>query len=479
MSKPKIAALVVTVLFIGLIIGLVVSSNLDLSSRGHTEISKDSIELLSRIDAATAEVAAAAKPFVVNISSTMIVHQQAPPDLFYQDPLLRQFFSDQFGQDFPRDYKESGLGSGVIVSQDGYILTNNHVVEGAEDIRVRLGDKREYTGTVVGADAKTDLAVVKIAAVGLPVATMGDSDKLRVGDRVIAVGNPFGLNQTVTTGIISAKGRADVGIADYEDFIQTDAPINPGNSGGALVNIRGELIGINTAIVSSSGGYQGIGFAIPSNMAKVVMESLIKRGKVVRGWLGVSIQSLSPDLAKQLRIKNAKGALVSDVMEKSPAEKAGLKRRDVIVGYDDKAVDDPTTLKNMVASTPPGKDVTIRYLREGTEKALTVHIEETPLSMKTAALAENKLRGVSVQDLSPRIRKALSLPRKLNGVLVTGVDNDSPAAGVLHTGDVITEINKEDIGSVRDFKAAVSASGTDQDILVLVYRKGSMFYVTM
>jgi serine protease Do len=285
----------------GVIIGLFFSSGFNFSAKAYAQepvISKEATDILSKVGSAMAEVTAAVKPAVVNISSTQTIKTQGIPSPFFNDPFFKRFFGDDFGSHGkPKDQKRASLGSGVIVSRDGYILTNYHVVKDADEIKVRLSDKREFKGKVIGADSKTDLAVVKIASDSLPVLKLGDADKLRVGETVIAIGNPFGLNQTVTSGIVSATGRANIGIADYEDFIQTDAAINPGNSGGALVNVKGELVGINTAIFSTSGGYQGVGFAIPSSMAKAVMENLIKGGKVVRGWLGVSIQPITPELA--------------------------------------------------------------------------------------------------------------------------------------------------------------------------------------
>ena len=289
------------------------------------KISEQSVDLLTRTGRAMAEVTAAVKPGIVNILTTRTVKVGSGQDPFLDDPFFKRFFGDQFGRQRqqPKEQKSSGLGSGVIVSPEGYIITNSHVVKDADEIKVTLTDKREFIGKVIGSDLKTEIAVVKIDAKGLPIVPWGNSEKLQVGEMVLAVGNPFGLNQTVTMGIVSALGRANVGIADYEDFIQTDAAINPGNSGGALVNVRGEVVGINTAIYSTSGGYQGIGFAIPSNMVKSIMESLIKKGKVVRGWLGVSIQKVTPELAKQFDLKDEVGALVGDVVEDGPAEKAG------------------------------------------------------------------------------------------------------------------------------------------------------------
>ena len=336
---------------------------------------------LAGVGGAFVEVTKATKPAVVNISTTKVVRfRGAPYSPFFNDPFFRRFFGDDFFREFraPREQREQSLGSGVIVSQDGYIVTNNHVVEGASEIRVLVGDQREFKGRVVATDPRTDVAVVKIAGHGLPTIPWGDSDRLQVGEWVLAIGNPFGLNQTVTAGIISATGRANVGIADYEDFIQTDAAINPGNSGGALVNVRGELIGINTAIFSRSGGYMGIGFAIPSNMVREVMEDLIKRGKVTRGWLGVHIQLLAPDLAKKFGLKEAHGVLVGEVSGGSPAAKAGMNRGDVILELAGKRVEDPEHLRNEVARTEPGKRIPVKIWRGGKEMILQVEIEELP-----------------------------------------------------------------------------------------------------
>jgi len=336
---------------------------------------------LAGVGGAFVEVTKATKPAVVNISTTKVVRfRGAPYSPFFNDPFFRRFFGDDFFREFraPREQREQSLGSGVIVSQDGYIVTNNHVVEGASEIRVLVGDQREFKGRVVATDPRTDVAVVKIAGHGLPTIPWGDSDRLQVGEWVLAIGNPFGLNQTVTAGIISATGRANVGIADYEDFIQTDAAINPGNSGGALVNVRGELIGINTAIFSRSGGYMGIGFAIPSNMVREVMEDLIKRGKVTRGWLGVHIQLLTPDLAKKFGLKEAHGVLVGEVSGGSPAAKAGMNRGDVILELAGKRVEDPEHLRNEVARTEPGKRIPVKIWRGSKEMILQVEIEELP-----------------------------------------------------------------------------------------------------
>lgn len=473
-----------TLILVGLIIGLGISTNLNLLSNGHTQeasISKEAVDILSRTGQAMAEVAAAVKPAVVNISSTKTVRISGMQSPFFDDPFFRRFFGDEFNQfGRPREHKQSGLGSGVIVDKDGYILTNNHVIKDADEIKVKLSDKREFKGKVIGTDSKTDLAVIKIDSNHLPLLRLGDSDTLKVGETVIAIGNPFGLNQTVTSGIVSATGRANVGIADYEDFIQTDAPINPGNSGGALVNVRGELVGINTAIFSTSGGYQGIGFAIPSSMAKAVMDNLINKGKVVRGWLGVSIQPVTPELAKQFGIKDDKGALVGDVVEDGPAEKAGIQRGDVIVEFDGREVSDPSGLRNSVAGTPPGKKVKIGLMRDGKMQKLDVAIAELPADQqKLQGGFDNLLKGVVVQGLTPELKKRLDIPRRIVGVIVTDVDVGSPASGLLMTNDVIIEVNRKRISSSKEYEAVVSTIKSGQNVLLLVYRNGSTTYLSL
>ena len=483
-SKKRSLAFGGLFIVVGLIIGLGISSTFNIHSNGYSgdrTISKESIDFLSKTNEAISEVAASVKPSVVNIASTKTIKSPGRMSPFFDDPFFRRFFGDEFGFfEHPKEYKRSGLGSGVIVDTDGYILTNNHVIRGADEIEVKMSDEREFKGKVIGTDQKTDLAVIKIDETNLPAIKFGDSDELKVGETVLAIGNPFGLNATVTSGIVSAKGRANVGIADYEDFIQTDAPINPGNSGGALVNIRGELIGINTAIFSTTGGYQGIGFAIPSNMAKVVMENLIEKGKVVRGWLGVTIQTLTPELAEQFNLHDTKGVLVGDVSDGGPAEKAGIQRGDVIVEYNGEKVDNVTALRNMVANTPPDGKVAIELIRDGKTESVNVRISE--MASDISSLSEhfdNQLKGVSVQDITPQLKNTLRIPKRIDGVVVSDVQEDSTAAGVLKRGDVIMEINKEPIQNLEDYQESVSAIETDEDILMLVFRGSSPFYVNL
>lgn len=358
----------------GIAAGLIISSRLNLTTIGGAARPplKASPEL-NQMSGAVAGVAAYVTPSVVNISTSKTVKVENPFYPFAQEPFFRRLFGVPFKEPKYRKFKEQSLGSGVIVSADGtdgYIVTNNHVVAGAQDIKVLLPNKNSYKGTVIGTDPRSDIAVVRIKASGLPAINWGDSDKMRPGDMVLAVGSPFGLAQTVTMGIVSAVGRGNVGIEDYEDFIQTDAAINPGNSGGALVNMKGELIGINTAIFSQSGGYVGIGFAIPSKMARLVMESIVKTGKVNWGWLGVSVQDLTTDLAKEFGVPTVEGALVAEVLKGSPAEKAGIKKGDVIISFNGKKVADSTDLRNFTAMSPIGTKVTLGVIRD--KKQITV-----------------------------------------------------------------------------------------------------------
>ena len=435
-------------------------------------------------------VARATMPAVVNISTTRVVKSQGghPASPFMDDPVFRHFFGDQFNKQFqiPRERRENSLGSGVIVSADGYIVTNAHVVDKADEIKVHLSDKREFIGKVVGSDPKSDIAVIKISGKDLPILSWGDSEKLEVGEYVLAIGNPFGLNSTITLGIVSAVGRANMGIEQYENFIQTDAAINPGNSGGALVNTRGELIGINTAIFSRTGGNMGIGFAIPSNMAKGVMDSLVKTGKVVRGYLGVSIQDVNAEIAKQFGLDKAQGALVSDVVAGSPADKAGIKTGDVILRYDGKDIENSTMLRHRVAETPVGKNAELEVRRDKKPVKLSVQVAEQPKDMsasgesvksadKSAALA-----GLEVRNLAPDSARQLNLPRATQGVVVTQVESGSAAekAGV-QPGDVVVELNRKPVQSIEDFQRLSAKLGKKDTVLLLIVRQGGRLFVAI
>jgi len=422
------------------------------------------------------QVAKMALPAVVNISTLVKAESRTPMrSPFFDDPFFRRFFGEEFDRQIQPDElpPQQGTGSGVIVSGDGYIITNNHVVKQGDDIQVTLADKRNFAAKVVGTDPKTDLALLKIDAHDLPVLPWGDSSTLQVGEMVLAIGNPFGLNQTVTMGIVSAVGRANVGIVDYEDFIQTDAAINPGNSGGALVNLKGELIGINTAIFSRSGGYMGIGFAIPSNMAKFIQTSLAEHGKVIRGWLGVSIQDLTEDLQGQFKAPDTKGALVSEVMNGSPASKAGFKRGDIIRRYDSHFVKDTRHLRALVAESLPNASVEIQVLREGEQKELTVTILEMPKDMTVSTLEEGEARG---KHALTGIRVKPSSTGE-QGVEVTDVKAGSAASRAgIREGDIIREINRQVVKGIDDFQRLTNRLDAKDRVLLLLQRgRGTIF----
>jgi serine protease Do len=431
-------------------------------------------------------------PAVVQVFTTARVQRMSSADGTGMDDMLRRFFGEQFdGRNPNRDQRRSfgaprqqGVGSGVIATKDGYILTNNHVVENAEEVKVALPDGREFSAKVVGRDPKTDIAVLKIDAKNLPVVTMADSDHVEVGDVVLAVGNPFGIGQTVTKGIVSATGRGNMGL-DYEDFIQTDAAINPGNSGGALVDAEGRLIGINTAILSRSGGNQGIGFAIPANLVRNVMQDLLDDGHVTRGFLGVMIQDLNPALAREFNLKEAKGVLVSDVTPGSPAEKAGLKGGDVILEFDGKQVSTSRHLKLEVAQTKPGQTVPVRILRDGDSKTVQVAIKPLPGSEAVAKAdgVENPdsgtLNGVGVTDLDNRARQQFNVPAAVRGAVITEVDPNSAAAEAgLRPGDVIQEINRKPVRNAEEAIAMTERNGNKRS-LVRVWRDGGSRYVVV
>jgi len=429
-------------------------------------------------------------PAVVKVFTTTKMHNTAfngAPD--GMDDLMRRFFGNPNQGRMPRREfgmpRQQGIGSGVIATKDGYILTNNHVVDGADEVKVALQDGREFTAKVVGRDPKTDVAVIKIDGKDLPAVPMADSDKVEVGDVVLAVGNPFGIGQTVTTGIVSATGRGGAIGLDYEDFIQTDAAINPGNSGGALVDAEGRLIGINTAILSRTGGNQGIGFAIPANIARDVMGSLVKDGHVTRGYLGVRIQDVNPALEKEFKLKDTHGALVSDVTPKSPAEKAGLQSGDLIVEFNGKQVTDSRHLKLEVARIQPGETVPVKILRDGDSKTLDVKVKELP---GTESLAKNDkgqaedtgtLNGVAVADLDGQARQQFDIPSTVKGAVVTEVDPSSPSAEAgLKPGDVIQEINRKPVKNAEQ-AVQLTEKGADKTTLLKVWRDGGSRFVVV
>lgn len=419
----------------------------------------------------------------IRVEKTGPVMTAGGPDAF------RDFFGRQFRDDSPpqRAPRQGGLGSGVIIRSDGYILTNNHVVDGATHVRVDLSDRRTLDATVVGVDEASDLAVLKVDASDLVAVPYGDSDQVKVGDVVLAFGNPLGIGQTVTMGIVGAKGRATgVGDGSYEDFIQTDAPINQGNSGGALVNMRGELVGINAQIVSTSGGSIGLGFAIPSGMVRAVTEQLIEGGVVHRAQLGVTVQTVTSDLAASLGLPRVEGAMVSAVEDGSPAAKAGVKQGDVIVGLEGHSVPDSNSLRNRIASTRPGTDVTLKVFRDGQEQQLTARLAErddtTSADERRPTPPSGDDRsplGLAVQPLTPQSADRLGVPRSTTGVVITGVVPDGPADEVgIQAGDIIVKANGKAVRTADDLKAAVGTN-SDRPVLLLVTRDGTSLFVAL
>ncbi len=434
-----------------------------------------------------ADVAQEVMPSVVNISSTKVVQSNGSRNLnpFFNDPFFRDFFNNPW-RNLPKERKEKSLGSGVIVSQEGIVVTNNHVVEQAEEILVGLADGRQFKAELVGTDPKSDLAVIRLQGEkgdfkDLKAMVLGNSDRARIGDVVLALGNPFGVGQTVTMGIISAKNRANVDIVDYEDFIQTDAAINPGNSGGALVSMEGELIGINTAILSRSGGYQGVGFAIPSNMVKNVVDNILKHGKVVRGWLGVSVQEITPELAEMMNFPNTQGVLVSSVVEESPAERAGLKRDDVILNLNGQAVNTPDQLRNMIASMGAGVSVRFEVRRAGEIYHFQVELSEIPgsASGQQVQVDQGVLSGMSLVELNELNRDKYEISENIEyGVIVAEVQVGGAAESAgLEPGNVILEVNKTKIQSLEGFNKAYKEN--ERRTLLLVSRDGGTVYMIL
>ena len=434
-----------------------------------------------------AEVVRQVAPAVVTIRSERRARaaEQFP---FFDDPFFRDFFGDRFRNAPPRNPErlQRGLGSGVIVSADGHIVTNHHVIDGAEEIQVELNDNRSFAAKVIGSDPPSDLAVLKIETKGLPALPLGDSDLVRVGDIVLAVGNPLGVGQTVTMGIISAKGR-QTGLSDgsFEDFLQTDAPINQGNSGGALVNTNGELIGINSQILSPSGGNIGLAFAIPANMAKGAMDQLIKSGKVRRGMIGVTIQPVTSELATSLGLSDARGALVSSVQSGSPAERVGIRRGDVIVAFNGSPITDSNSFRNQVARTQPGTEITLTLLRDNREQQVRVTLGELPAERRTASAdsssggSDTGRLGIRVEPLTPALADRLNLRSGIQGLVVTGVDPAGPAANAgIRENDVIEEVNRQPVRSVADLQSAIQRSGTKPS-LFLINRGGNSLFLTV
>jgi serine protease Do len=443
-----------------------------------------SIGIAQQLSNAFANAAQEVNPSVVTIFTETDVKVQQQP--FSNSP-FEQFFGNDFFKKFFQspgqqgNYKRMGLGSGVIAGANGIIYTNNHVVDGADNIKVRLMDGREFKATVKGRDPQTDLAVITIDAKDLPAIHMGNSDNLRVGDWVLAIGSPLNpqLEHTVTAGIVSAKGRSEVGLSQYEDYIQTDAAINPGNSGGALVNLNGELVGINSAIATQTGGFMGIGFAIPVNLARHVTKDLIEKGKVVRGWLGVSIQNVTPELSKALNLKVAKGVVVSSVQKESPAEKAGLKPEDVILKFNGKTLENTVELSTWVANTSPGTTVTLSISRDGKEMPIKVKLGElNPENMQLASGTANvKKMGIEVSTLTNELAQKYQINQNVKGVVITKIDPNGVGAQIgLKEGDVITQVDRKDVKSAQQFNNEIGKVGSGDQVLLYVNRGNYNFF---
>ena len=429
---------------------------------------------VDRLSEAFRAAAKRVRPAVVAIGTSQTVESNVTP-FGLPDDFLRRFFGMEPDESPApqRKFRRQGLGSGVIVDPDGYLLTNNHVVAGADEIMVRLADGREFKAEVVGADPPTEIAVIRIKADRLPVAELGDSDSLEVGDWVLAVGAPFGLEQTVTSGIISATGRAGVGIADYESFLQTDAAINPGNSGGPLVNMRGQVVGINTAIASRSGGYMGVGFAVPINLAREIMSRIREKGEVVRGWLGVAIQKLTPEMADSMKLGGREGALISQVFEGGPADKAGIKVGDVILELDGKPVKTPADLQNAVAWIEPGKKIPLLVLRDGERLNLAAEVEKRSDQPEVAkaepgAPAEVKDLGIQISNVPPEAAGRFGY-KPGQGVLITGVDAAGLAARAgLRPGMLILHVGGRKVATIAEFQEAMKGASLAKGIPFLV-----------
>ncbi len=481
--------LIIFLVFLSFIFGVFAKTFVDkvgifsskkLIAQDGTNISSSVLGKAYELSEAFSYVAEKAAPAVVYIETERIV--SLPRDVFPFD-----FFKDEFFKKFfsiPR-YRQRGAGSGFIISSDGYIVTNNHVIQGAQNITVKLIDGRSFSAKIIGTDPFSDIALLKVNAKDLPTLPLGNSDLIKVGEWVIAIGNPFGLSHTVTVGVISAKGRSGIGISDIEDFIQTDAAINPGNSGGPLLNLKGEVIGMNTAIFSRSGGYMGIGFAIPSNIVKAVVEQLKSKGKVERGFLGVSLQDLTPSLAKELGLKINEGALVTEVKPGSPAEKGGIKEKDVIIGYNGKAVKNSYDLKNYVLLTKPGTSVNLKVIRNGKETELTVEIEAPKEGFLISQAEFKELEefletlGLAVDNINSAIAKKLGLSNT-KGVIITEVYPETPAdyAGLI-PGLVIDEVNRKRVNNLQEFFQALAPSLQTRKVLLGINTSKGRRYVIL
>ena len=481
-QKRKIKTILIALLLVGGILGLGYGMSTAIKPHGPSAASASTISETPMVPANFSDLAEKVRSGVVNVQVVKKVKNIGFGFRQFGNPFgEKNPFGDFFGPfsegNPPGGFEQRGVGSGFVMNREGYILTNNHVVEDADQIKVKLAKGKEYEGKVVGRDPKTDLALIKInGSSDLQPLTLGNSDDLKVGSWVVAVGSPFGLEQTVTAGIVSAKGRV-IGSGPYDNFIQTDASINPGNSGGPLINMKGEVVGINTAIIASG---QGIGFAIPINMAKEIAPQLQEKGHVTRGWLGVSIQEMTPELAKSFGLKEKKGALVAEVVSGSPAEKAGIEQGDVIIEFDGKEITESKDLPRMVASTPVGKAVILKLSRSG--KVLDRQVKVGEMEEKTEVVkthSTKKSLGITVQNVTPEIAKGLGL-KKETGVVVTGVEPGSPAADAgLQAGDLIREVNRKPVKDIDDFSQRIEKSGDQDNILFLIQRGQNMLFAAV
>jgi serine protease Do len=478
-QKKRIKTILISLLVVGAMLGGGYGVSIAVKHPETVVSTGSTLSETPMVPANFSDLAEKVRPGVVNIQVVKKVKnvgfgfRNFPGNPFGDNNPFGDFFGPFSEGNPPKSFEQRGVGSGFVMSRDGYVLTNNHVVEDADQIKVKLANGKEYVGKIVGRDPKTDLALVKIeGASDLHPLKLGNSEDLKVGSWVVAVGSPFGLEQTVTAGIVSAKGRV-IGTGPYDNFIQTDASINPGNSGGPLINMKGEVVGINTAIIASG---QGIGFAIPINMAKEIAPQLQEQGHVTRGWLGVSIQEVTPELAKSFDLKEKKGALVSQLVSGSPAEKAGIEQGDVIMEFDGKEVPDAKALPLIVASTPVGKTVTIKLLRNGKVLDRQVKVGEMEEKVEVTKAPSHKSLGITVQNLTPEIAKGLGL-KKETGVVVTRVEPGSAAADAgIQTGDVIREVNRKPIKDVEEFSQKVEKAKGQNNVLFLIQRgQNSLF----
>jgi serine protease Do len=472
-KKKHFKTILVALLMVGAMLGFGYGVSTTVKHSDAAVSTGSTVSETPMVPANFSDLAEKVRPGVVNIQVVKKVKNigfgfhNFPGNPFGDKNPFGDFFGPFSEENPPRGFEQRGVGSGFVMNRDGYILTNNHVVEDADQIKVKLSNGKEYVGKVIGRDPKTDLALLKVeGSLDLHSLTLGNSDDLKVGSWVVAIGSPFGLEQTVTAGIVSAKGRV-IGSGPYDNFIQTDASINPGNSGGPLINMRGEVIGINTAIIASG---QGIGFAIPINMAKEIVPQLEEKGHVTRGWLGVSIQEVTPELAKSFDLKEKKGALVAQVVSGSPAEKAGIEQGDVIVEFDGKEVADSKDLPRIVASTPVGKTVTIKLSRNGKVLDRQVKVGELEEKVEVTKAPSHKSLGITVQNLTPEIAKGLGLGKE-TGVVVTRVEAGSPAVNAgIQTGDVIREVNRKPVKNVEDFIQKIEKAKVQESVLLLLQR---------